>query len=486
MIARLRPGVLVVVLCGAFALPAAASPYGTYAQAMSACQSFYSGNLNCNVDKGGCAFYPTDTCHNMYTDPSGQASYVGFNSTNGPYHFFYSGSIPAANPCGNAPNLGPGGYAGNLPSGKSWCQRGLTDPNTGASVSCKMTFTPSGPPTMNQWGSWHTPGTLTASGDPCDGSGGGGTSNWMNSNGTPAGDPVPPDPNTTPPKNPPPKSCGGGSCYDPTNDQFCALSGGTQVCVPGGPARGDMGGANAGTPSGSPPGACASSGDSTICAGSPTAPTPPASKVPDAPSAITHVDNWTQANPATGTPQNVQVTTYTNQGAPTTTSGQQSGDTGPASSSSTAGTPGSYSGGGNCGTPPVCTGDAVMCGLGRQQWAAMCQAKTDAAQLHKDLTGDGPPDANGAGPMHTSADAWQSTTGTGNATADAANAGNYDATGMGFSTTCPLHDLAVPLWDGKTLTIAMSKGCEVGDWLRAIVIAFALFAAAKITAGGTG
>jgi hypothetical protein len=81
---------------------------------------------------------------------------------------------------------------------------------------------------------------------------------------------------------------------------------------------------------------------------------------------------------------------------------------------------------------------------------------------------------------------WQDGQSTGDPVADAANQGNYDQSGLGFSTACPMVDLTVPLPLGKSLTVPFSSGCKYGDWIRAIVIAFALFAAAKITGGGTG
>lgn len=320
--------------------------------------------------------------------------------------YYYLGAYVPVNPCtsSNVPS-GSGQFPGRILAGYSWCKSGVQDPNPGGgTVSCSMSFAPSGPPTRNQWGSWSTPGTLSASGSTCDGTGGGGHNNWKNASGQPAGDPIPPSPDVDPPKNPAPKTCGGGSCYDPTNDNFCAVADGVQVCVPGGPARGDNGGANAGTPNGNPPGACSSSASATVCAGSPTAPLPPVANVPDPPTQVVSNDTYTQANPVTGSPIVVHTTTYNSGNASSAasgpSSGQQSGDSGPASSSSSP-SPGSASGGGDCGSPPVCSGDAPTCMVVTQSWLQRCgTSKSDADGdgmpdwVTKGLDGVGPPVAD--------------------------------------------------------------------------------------------
>jgi hypothetical protein len=72
----------------------------------------------------------------------------------------------------------------------------------------------------------------------------------------------------------------------------------------------------------------------------------------------------------------------------------------------------------------------------------------------------------------------------GDSVADNANKGLYNQTGMGFATTCPLKDLDLPIMGDVKVHIPFSGGCPVGAWIRGLVIAMALFAAAKITAGG--
>lgn len=226
---------------------------------------------------------------------------------------------PPDNPCtgSGVPNF-TGLFQAKILKGYSWCKGNVPTGYGSATTSCTMSFQPSGQPVMNEWGHWVTPGTLSATGNTCDGTGGSGSNSWKNPDGTPAAAPVPPAPDTTPPQSPMPKTCGGGSCYDSANDQYCATSGGGQICVSGNSARSGSGG-------------CASSGDSTVCAGSPTSPMPPSSKNPDAASSLRNSDTYTQADPVTGANQTVNVNTYTNPGGTATTSGQGTGDSGPPS-----------------------------------------------------------------------------------------------------------------------------------------------------------
>ena len=290
---------------------------------------------------------------------------------------------PPDNPCTvNAPQSS-GGFAGKIVKAWTWCKPGVdTGKGDGSTVSCVMSFQPSGWPTQNQWGSWNTPGSLTATGDTCDGSG----DQWKTNTGGEPSDPKPPSPNTAPPAPTPPKTCGGGSCHDPASDQFCGTSGGAQFCVPGGKARGAD---TAGNPTAGG-GGCASSGDSTICAGSPNAPTPPAppqSPIADPPASVTHIDTYTQANPQTGTNVPISVVTYTNPGGTPSTSGQSSGDRGPAPASSTGGKDGNgASGGGDCTSPPVVTGDAALGMIARQTWYTRCAIEANKVTAH-DLDG---------------------------------------------------------------------------------------------------
>lgn len=352
-----------------------------------------------------------------------------------------------------------------------------TDYQTGGTVQCAYTLTPLAPPIMNQWGNWNTWASLVPTGNPAGGSGAPGA--VSNSDGSAPNPSVPSVPPTGPDlPTTPPQVCGGGSCYDAGTDQYCMVSGGQQSCISGSSARGT-------------PGSCVSAGDSAMCAGSPSAPLPSPSVVPDPSTAVTGNDGYTQANPSTGANIGITTVTYTNPGGTPTTSGQKTGDVGPTKSTSGSGSgsspassstaPGSFGGGGDCGSPPVCSGDAVMCGVAEEEWHAMCQAKTDQENLDKHLAGDGngPPTFTADQAKYGQSDVWVQGS-TGNTVGDQANAGSYNQTGFGYSRQCPLQDLALT---SIPFVVKFSMGCDVLESAGYIILGFALFAAYKITAG---
>lgn len=345
----------------------------------------------------------------------------------------------------------------------------ITDPATGGSVQCIIQWTPKSPPTLTQWGKWQT--LATGAPQPNPGGGTGADGQFVDPKGGVPDPPVPalPAPATNAPA---PQVCGAGMCYDPNTDSYSYSDGaGHTIKVDGNTARSASGG-------------CSSSGSGTICAGSPSAPTPPAppaSPITDPATQAKSVDVTVQADPVTGANQKVTTVTY---GTPGTTpsNGAKPGDlTPPASSSTAPSPPGSYGGGGDCSSPPVCTGDAVMCGIGRQSWAQQCQ-------LHKDLAGDGngPQDFDALKTKYSQSDVWSDPdTSQSGTVGGQANAGNYDQSGFGLNRSCPLKDLTVP-FGNDSFSIALSAGCVIGPWLRAVIIGFALFSAAVITAGGRG
>lgn len=443
-------GILLVLVCSTSAVVAACDPMDQ-ATAQQQCQA----ELAKNFSQGSLAGHyscrlASSVAYGLWSDGGDFIAY---------FYFDPNCPLPPQNPCtalGNTSIF----VTGKVTAGFTVPQ--TTTDSSGAQVQCGMTATPLGAPVWNPYSMiWQTYVSLTPSGNLASGN------TVKDGSGNDAGIPVPSDftnQNTTP------SVCGTDSCYNPASDQYCASSGGSQFCVSGSTARATAGG-------------CGGS-NSVACAGSPTAPLPPASKIPDPATQVVGSDQYTQADPNTGATLPVIVNIYK---APTATadpsSGQQAGDSGPAPASSSPSNPSTYSGGGNCNSPPVCTGDAAMCGIARQQWLARCDANKKLDQLHTDLAGDGS-SSPAINTVHSSSDVWTDGTHTGDPTADAANQGNYDASGLGFATQCPLHDLVVPLWEGREVTVPFSEACVVGEWISAIVLAFAAFAAAKITAGG--
>lgn len=201
-----------------------------------------------------------------------------------------------------------------------------------------------------------------------------------------------------------PTLCGGGSCHDTAAGQYCAVDGnGVQVCVP------DT------TP---PSGGCASSGDTTLCVGSPP-PLPPNPPIADPSTGIAGSDTYGHQSGG-GTITNTTVNNYNNNGS-SPNNGAQSGDAGnapdsnnpipggshdPASSSSSGAPKGdgtSASGGQDCNSPPICEGSAATCMVAKQTWLLRCppggQAGDDSGPAGQDGNTDVPGlDGIGEGP----------------------------------------------------------------------------------------
>lgn len=196
---------------------------------------------------------------------------------------------------------------------------------------------------------------------------------------------------------PAPSLCATGTCYDPNKDRYCYSAGGFQTCVSGPTARGGGKG-----PGDTPGGGCVSGSSSAICAGpNPPPPLPPPdSPISDPTTEINDTDRFTETHtPTGGSGSGKNTTINTNvfgSGNSPTTSGQQPGDKGPATPGSTGSPPGdgdgdgkdkgSYGGGQNCGSPPVCSGDAPTCGVVTQTFLLRCGASK------VDGNGNGQPD----------------------------------------------------------------------------------------------
>jgi hypothetical protein len=321
-----------------------ATTCSTYDQAMTLCQADIKNHIS-----GSCS-WSNNLVTEHYCDQFGCSSQGWVTSCP-------AGWTPPPPPPSTCSNLNAGQgrtyQQGKVLAGFSFPQN-YTDPTTGATIQCAMTWTPSGPPTLNNQGQWETPGQFAASGNLANGTG------WKDSSGASVS-PQPPTPTMPAPSVPsPPKICGGGSCYDPGSDNYCATSGGAQFCVSGATAR-------------TPAGGCVSSGDATVCAGSPTAPLPPAppgSSISNPLTQIRSQDNTTQANSVTGTVQTISTVTY-GLSSSNVASGQKSSDNGPAPAS-TSSAPVTASGGGDCNTPPIVNNSPGLAEVALQTWKTRC------------------------------------------------------------------------------------------------------------------
>ena len=468
---------LIIVVLFFFVASVPAASANTPAAAYSACSTKLSwalANENSSYKGSTCQFisYPSDPTHSGYYLVGGPYGTVGcggeFGEIPGSYADCLTTSPDNLVLCSSMPDSNGTAQALDRTSAASVQMCDTTSGyGAGNGSGCVATFQP-GTGIANSAGGYVFAGTWHSSGTGCT----------PNPDGTftPDGSSVPQAPPVGPTK-PPVRACGGGSCVDPSSGQACIVDqAGHQFCTPTGSA----------SPTATPN--CYSDGSSaTLCVGTPNAPPAPNPPVSDPATQITSSDTY---RASTSSSQTTTVVNVFNTSGGTTSSGQSATDLGspnggqqngqnPAHSSSAGGN-GTYQGGTDCNTPPVCTGDAVLCGASRAQWSTTCQ-------VHKDLAGTSPaPSAStlGSSGAYDQGSLWVSS-GAGNTVGDQANAGNYDQSGFGYSVQCPMKDLTVPL-GSYSFAVPFSEGCVIGPWLRAIVIAFALYAGAKITAGGVG
>jgi hypothetical protein len=382
-------------------------------------------------------------------------------------------------PCSNITLPPNGDYSGPMIQNSYTMTINGTDPSSGASVPCIVNVTVEGTPVQDAYGHWHN--MLTFANADAPASVGTGTANGTFLGVT--GSALTTQP-TAPTSSAPPVLCGGGSCYDAATNTYTAVtSSGSQITIPAGTADSSGGG-------------CASSGSATMCGGSPTPPSPVGTSGSTITSPATQIqssDGYTYGNPSTGAVGSATITVYSSGGG--TTSGAPSGSvsatkgssstssgnsTSPASSSS-SGNGDSFNGGGNCNTPPACTGDAVMCGVAQEAWQTSCNVSIQTTALAGSSPTQQPPTFASDQTKYSLADVTQQAS-SGNTTGDQANQGTYDQSGFGYATACPLTDLTVDFTVGS-FVIPFSKACIIGPWIYWTVIGFSLFAAARITAG---
>lgn len=434
---------------GSLYAPRAFAQYANSGVAKSSCDSWSASR-----GYGACVYEPKPQASTVYN--AWCSVHNGANA--GCYLFF--GEVPPPS-CGSLPAFDMMASIGTAGS-KKMCQ-----PGAGGGVGnqgCTLVLTQFGNAFQSSSGAWKTHVHVTGDGSACTKSTDGSPDTFGTGASQLPPENVPPLPSLPTPPTIEPQICQDGTCYDPNTGDVTAMAGGSKLHVPVQNMKSGDGGA------------CFSDGSSALCAGAPQAPTPPSPPIVDPATQVKAVDHYATATD-TGSGQTIAVVVYTPPGV-SVSSGKASGDDGPAKPSSVGSAAGQFGGGGDCATPPVCSGDVVMCGAARTQWATTCQ-------VHKDLAGTTAPPSLTEG-QHSAADVWSDGTATGDSVADAANAGSYDVSGMGFSSACPLHDMVVPLPGGRSFPIKFSAGCEVGGWLKAIIIAFALFAAARITGGGVG
>lgn len=442
----------------------AQSGCAVYDSVMAQCQEALTAKLH---DYPGGSTTPGCTASKPDSDPGhyvivGKITYQGSVITGFPNNEFRCPADipPSAAPCASlVPVKSP--QTGGLHAGQSICSKTL-DPVSGGFVQCKVSLTPISPPVGNAFsGGLQSYVLATPTGGLCGGDEPTGLHNADNSTVPPSVAPTPiiPAANTDPPK-----VCGGASCYDPKSNQYCASGDAGQVCVP------------APNPGPSPdPGTCGSNGQTTLCAGNPQAPAPPKNSVPDPATQTRGNDGYTTADPTTGALGHTGVGAYSNSGGTGVTSGQSSGDKGPAGSSTAPGGTGnsatdkhgnSASGGGNCDNPPQCSGDAILCASLTQQFQTKC-AISDVPVSASSSPGNLPADGSSAYQPDAATDVGIGGTG-------------LDDSGW-LARSCPIFAV-VPV-AGTVLDLNNSHWCDFLQIGGVLVLVGAYLRSARILAG---
>ncbi|MGN6234950.1 virulence factor TspB C-terminal domain-related protein [Dyella sp.] len=117
----------------------------------------------------------------------------------------------------------------------------------------------------------------------------------------------------------------------------------------------------------------------------------------------------------------------------------------------------------DCVSPPMCTGDEVMCGVARNTWAEKCAVSGDGSE---------PPE----GGMHVVSELDKPDQ-------DLAQADKIDQSGFGYGTACPFSTVTPEGPDGVAFSIDFGPVCDYGPWLRWFLLAWAALKCAFIVGG---
>lgn len=269
-------------------------------------------------------------------------------------------------------------------------------------------------------------------------------------------------------------------------DRFCGIAFGLKVCdkssqgQPGGSSCGEVNGQTI-CPDKMPTGGCVSAGDAVVCdnnAGSPPAPdngTPGQPASPDGQLQGTGPDG--EPLPpldvfGPGTIDGSAGGTQTTDGSDATPdddgSGGDDGD-GDCEGADCEDGGGEYSGGATCQTAPLCSGDAVTCGVVHQAWLSRCEAEA-ARQMptESELLAE------------TGLSGYTEVSVLPNEHRDILEI--FDDSGFIGSRSCP-EDLRVDYFLGD-LTFPISQLCSLFQLLGTLVLIGAYIVAARIVAGG--
>lgn len=296
--------------------------------------------------------------------------------------------------------------------------------------------------------------------------------------------------------------CDGLSCYNPDSHMACyGTESGEQVCM------------NVG--SGSSPGGCATGATGSVCVGTSgdgSDPAPPAPSDPPIPKG--QAPDSTQHGSDDQTPSGGGNTTFiqnnysgTSPGSGSSgSSGAEGGSTGSQSNANGSGNSGPKGTGQNgqcpdgkvptasgcsgtytdngCDTPPQCYGDAVMCGNAKENHYTRCavQKMAAASSSSSGLTVGDPSAALAAAGVPADGGASGDPSGSGLVTVSDLGGDGFDASGLGFSRSCP----APPSFTfrGQTFSIDTGPACDWASMFGYLVVLFAMLAGLRIVSTG--
>lgn len=301
-------------------------------------------------------------------------------------------------------------------------------------------------------------------------------------------------------KSPAPSLCdhGSTSCYNAQRG-FCATSeSGEMYCEPA-------------PPPGS--GGCAVGATGASCVGNNTPPPTP----PDPP--IQKGDPPTSAATATGTDSGGTTNNYTTNNYSGTSPGSGGGGSPVSGSSSAGGSQSNSNGNGNspgpnsssgtgatgkcadgsvptasgcsgtatdngCNTPPQCFGDAVLCGSYKEQVATRCAAQKIAAASASSAGANYGTPSSALAAAGVPADGGASGDPAPSSLVSSSDLGTdgFDASGLGFSRTCP----ASPQFSvfGRTYTLDLTPMCNFASMFGWVVLLLSYLAALRIVSTG--
>lgn len=442
-----------------------AGVYPTEAAAFTACQAYTaemaSGTKECRFISLG-----ADPYRSGCNQPGGTGKIA-----NAVYEIYFNGTDTSINGTWCVPSSCPSGTSAGVSGGT---QPPLATDGLGCCAD------------WSQVGSYSYGGTTWASYDGVR------NGQWCSQHYTSANPPA-----SSPPSNDPPKKMcdsGGLSCYSPQDNTACYVTeSGEQVCVKLDSSTGN----------------CASGATGSVCYGKDGAAPPPPSDPPitkdQPPDSSVQGSQTGSAGDSTFTQNNYSGTSPGGSGGSggdtsgDKAGGSQSNQNGSGNSSGPSGDHGTDTNGkcpdgsvptasgcsgtatdAGCDTPPQCFGDAVLCASFKEQVAIRCNTKA-ASSSSSGGYGD-PSAALAANGVPADGGASGDPSASGLVTSSDIGQDGFDASGLGFSRSCPANPTFSVL--GHSYTLDLGPFCNFAGMLSWFVLLCASLVGLRIVASG--